>query len=49
MERRYFNRGPNRPAKTCSPGPQLVGEIHYGLGGSNLGRVIFAKRPSGRG
>ncbi|HTT19873.1 MAG TPA: hypothetical protein VMG82_13055, partial [Candidatus Sulfotelmatobacter sp.] len=26
-------------------GPQLVGEIHYCLGGSNLVRVISAKRP----
>src|SRR5215469_2206983 len=43
MGRRYFNPRPNRPAKTCSPGPQLfnfsrfttawVGQI---LGGSFL-------------
>src|SRR6266478_6738205 len=32
--------------KPASPGLQLVGEIHYCWGGSNLGWVISAKRPS---
>src|SRR6266436_4506530 len=31
--------------KPASPGLQLVGEIHYCWGGSNLGWVISAKRP----
>src|SRR6266436_2323638 len=34
--------------KPASPGLQLVGEIHYCWGGSNLGWVISAKRPSRR-
>jgi hypothetical protein len=41
MGRRYFNPGPNRPAKTCSPGLQLVGEIHYCWGWVKSGGGSF--------